>query len=235
MNESITLITRPAEEARRLADKLALTGTKTLSEPMLEIYEIPFKYSDNFKNAGAVIFTSPNAIRVVSAHITNKDVPVFVTGEKSGALAKSLGWQQVNIAYGGTKELQLQLQASESIKTGKVLYFSGTHISEEIKIKPGSIQRVEVYEAKARRELSAECLDALDREVIENVLFFSKRTAEIFVNLLKMNGRTDKVFKIRALCIGDSVVKSVEELDWRDVRAAHTPSEDSLLDLLRTP
>jgi len=237
MFEKHILITRPREDSEAVADQLDARGFKGFIEPMLTINPLMAPMPD-FNEYGGFIFTSVNAVRVLPEAALRKIPPILpvyaLAPHTSAELSDYL--MDVRAVEGTGKDLEKQIH--EDFKSHKVdsenplLHFCGTDIARPIEIEGLKIEQFPVYEALKAQEFSEDCLKMIEKNAFEAVLFFSARTAETFVELARKHECEDAFSKTKALCLGDSMVKSVRALAWQDVQVAASPDRESLFKLL---
>jgi uroporphyrinogen-III synthase len=230
MTDKYILITRPQHDAETIAHSLQEMGLSPFIEPMLSIVPLDVQLPDLNAYDG-LIFTSANGVRTVSDLTAIRDIPVYAVGPHTKEAALSLGWNCVTSVRGSSKELAVLLE-KEGRAWQKALHLSGEHIATELKIDGLDTDRVPVYRAEKATALSKECLQLLDERSLAAVIFFSKRTAETFVDLIKKYERTDALSATKALCIADSVVVSLKDISWQDVQVARTPDRNGVLALI---
>lgn len=229
---SYILITRPEEEARALADEVRALGFAPLIEPMLLIAPLDTALPD-LTRYQALVFTSANGARALAGRSEDRSHPVYCVGDATAEAARALGWRQVLSAGGDAKDLIAQLAGAKLDPAMPLLHAAGADIARVIKAPGLAIERLALYKAEAARVLSAGLLQIIDEGRLAAALFFSARTAETFTGLLAGSGRTEAAKTIKSLCLGDSVVKSLAPLKWRDVQVAARPDSGGMLALLR--
>ncbi len=228
---SYVLITRPEAEAQNLADIVAEHGFKPFIEPLLMVEALDFDLPD-LEQYQALVFTSANAVRVASKQIEGRDCPVYCVGAQTEEVARGCGWLHVKAAGGNVKALAAFLAEENLNPDAPLLHLAGQDIAAPIIVPGFVIECLAVYKAQQAEALSPECLCLLKQKDIEAVLFFSVRTAQAFAALLEKYERTESISSIKALCLSDSVLRSVSHLPWQDVRAAKAPDAKALVELL---
>jgi len=227
----LVLITRPLEDAAATAREVEALGFAAFTEPMLTIHPLPFAMPENYHG---LIFTSANAVRAAASVIENSDRPVYCVGDHTAEVARACGWTTIASAGGDAGDLLRTLKAEGFNPAQKLVHLSGFDISRNIELEDFTIERVVVYKAEKARELSARCLEIIDEKGFAAALFFSARSAQTFTEVLEKHGRTRSVKTIKALCLADSVVKSLRHLPWQDVQVAARPDFPSLTALLES-
>ena len=94
------------------------------------------------------------------------------------------------------------------------------------------IERRVLYEARPVGTLSAVAVSVLRRRMIDFALFFSPRTAAIFVRLAGTAGVAGYCRTITTLAISAAADAVLTGLPWRDRRVAERPDQPALLDAL---
>ena len=89
-----------------------------------------------------------------------------------------------------------------------------------------------LYRARPATELSGEIRLALADSEIDIVLFYSPRTAAIFVKLAKASGLELACEKLEIFCLSEAVAEAADVIMWRLVLIAATPTQAALLDRL---
>lgn len=217
------LITRPVEDTPPIIDMVRDNGFIPLVAPMLEIKALDVMLPD-VASYQALVFTSVNAVRVVSEKIADRSIPVYCVGPQTAEAVREKGWRVLAEAPTG-KDLQCLLKD----KRGPIVHFSG----QDVACAFADVTRYAVYKAQTINVLGDDCLQHLDDGCVRAVLFFSARTASHFIDLLDQYGRRDKFSTIKALCLGERVVESVRSVAWQDVQCAHTPDREGMRRLLK--
>lgn len=229
------LITRPQEAADRFSKELHGQGFEVLSAPMLVIRALEFDAPD-LSPYQALIFTSANGVRSFCERVNGRDFAVYVVGKQTQEEAQDKGFQEIYTANGGTEELVAMI-ANEAPDQGRpFLHVRGVDIAkpldELLEAEGFNVQNLIVYEADAVAEISPNIVSAIKNSEIEGVMFFSKRTAENFVQLARKNHLLDALKSIKALCISAVVLECVQSLQWSETYASDQPDRAGMLALL---
>lgn len=227
-NNDLVLITRPIQESRVTARQIEASGFGTFIEPLLSIKHLNVKIPP-LDDYAALIFTSVQAVRALG----NQNIPVYTVGDKTARRARQAGYKNVISAGGNADDLIDLLKQENMPKDSKLLYLSGYDIAKEINVDNLIVTRLPLYQAEQVDAFSAELLSLLHQHKLRYVLFYSVRTALCFNDLVKKHECTPALKSIKALCISDSVVKSLKDLPWKDVQCAKSPNNDALIALLQ--
>jgi uroporphyrinogen-III synthase len=227
------LVTRPEEDAEETAEKLAARGHEAIIAPLLEIQ---FREGGDVALDGvqAVLVTSANGIRALAGRTQRRDVRVLAVGAQSAETARELGFAEVEHAAGDAQALAELAIAKLSPPRGALLHVSAdiARASPLTRLAGFRVHTAILYDAVARMELPDSARDALAKDSIDAVLFFSPRTAKIFVELVALAGLAEKCRPLRAFCISQAAADELSNLAFREVRVAAQPNQDALLTLL---
>ena len=146
-------------------------------------------------------------------------------------MARAFGWEHVFSADGDANALE-ELLNSQNLSLDDITHLSGQHIHEPILLNGKEISRATVYEAQKATYLPEKVQECLLSDKIGSVLFFSSRTAEAFVETVVSAGLQETLRSIKALCLSDSMVKSLQILPWKEINVAKEPNRRALFDLL---
>lgn len=229
------LVTRPREEAEALAAALARRGVAALIEPLLEIR---YRTAAPLDLAGvqAVLCTSANGVRALARASGVRDLPLFAVGEATAARAQALGFSAVASAGGDVADLARLVAARLSPRNGRLVHVAGTvvagDLAGDLRGCGFALDRAVLYEAHAAMALSRAAKDAFEAGAIDLAMFFSPRTAAIFVRLATDAGVGELCGKVVALSISRAADRALGDLPWRQRRIADMPSQSALLDAL---
>jgi uroporphyrinogen-III synthase len=230
------LVTRPLDEARALARKLEALGHAVLVDPVLEIVpstdELPM-----LADIQALLATSANAVRAFAALSPRRDLRLVAVGPATAEVARALGFTKV--AEGGGDAARLALFAAESLdpKRGALLHIVGQDSAGDLKgllERRGFVVRRHVlYVARAAQALSEETQASLSKGALDGVLFFSPRSARIFVKLAAEAALEPALGSVVAFCLSPAIAEAARSATWRDVKSAARPDEEAMLTLIQ--
>jgi len=228
------LITRPLDRAVETADILKAHGFEVLIEPMLTIQSINAPIDDT--EYDGLIFTSRHGVEAFSKHSSYRSVKVFTVGDATKKAASRAGFDDITSANGNAKDLAT-LIARTYLNRTKLIHYRGPDVAQSMKeLLKGAphihIDEQILYKALPQETLTDKLLKELENNAIGYALFYSKRTAETFVKLVQKQGCMSALCNTKALCLADSMVKSLSVLHWQDVQVAAQPTQDALLSLL---
>ena len=229
------LVTRPHEESQSLAAALAARGVGAVIEPMMEVHycvAAPLELA----SVQAILCTSANGVRALAQATSERGLPLLAVGENTASRARAEGFPAVASANGGGADLVRLAAARLRPQDGRLLHVAGTVVAGDLvgalRAHGFVIDRTVLYEVRPAGVLSAPAVCALRDGMIDFALFFSPRTAAIFVGLAGIAGVAGCSRRITALAISAAVDAALVDLPWRDRRVAARPNQPALLDTL---
>ncbi|HJR55407.1 MAG TPA: uroporphyrinogen-III synthase [Rhizomicrobium sp.] len=236
------LITRPREDGEAIAATLAATGHQPLLAPVLATRWFDGPALD-LSGIAAILATSANGVRALSRRTARRDVPIFAVGPQTTAEAEKAGFVRIENADGDAKALADAVPRWLQPKAGTLLHVCGEQnppASSEAAGQPnvalaktlgarGYDVRREILYAVEAQPLPPEAITALAAKAVDAALFFSPRSARIFVEQaqgLPLEGVT-------ALCISPATATALPGGRFAAVRIASRPNQDALLALLQ--
>jgi uroporphyrinogen-III synthase len=155
-------------------------------------------------------------------------------GEKTAYEAKKIGFKSVQSADKDALALAEVLRAEK----GLYVHFRGQDISKSLigllADQEGlTIEEFTLYRAVKASQISTKTLKYMGNNEVSHALFYSKRTAKTFVELLQRHECTSFVKGIKALCLADSMVECLSVLPWQEIKVAAHPDQQSMLELLK--
>jgi uroporphyrinogen-III synthase len=230
------LVTRPIEEAGKLAKTLGTRGFRPLIEPLLTVTPLP----ENTPALEAAMALRPQLILVTSgraiglfAEMTNvRDIPLLAVGSASADHAAALGfpvagWQET------AEALIASVAQDYAPANGRLLYIRGEDITVDIagglEAKGFGVDSVILYRATPAQSLSGHCTAEMTKGNVAGALFFSQRTAETYANLVHKHGLKDAHRSMRGLCISEAVAGKLRLLPWHSLHSADKPDMEHML------
>ena len=214
------LITRPEHQARTTIKALDEAGLSTFADPLLHLKEIPHAV-DDYASYEAFIVTSGNSFSFWDMTGVDKDKPLIAVGSQTARLAAEHGFTSITDINGTARNIQDHLNGE------KALHVGGYHISHSL---GDHVERLIVYEAVPAEELSAACKQALERGEIELAMFYSTRTAKIFVRLIQAAELEHRLEAVKVLSMSANVIRSVRVLPWADMYKSSMPNGTAMID-----
>lgn len=232
------LVTRPAEDAEALAALLGERGVAATAEPL---FEIVYKTGPELDLSGvqAVLATSANGVRALATATENRDIGMLAVGDATARAARDAGFANVESAGGDVRDLAELASRLLRPDGGDLLHVAGSHIAGDLASLLGdkgfSYRREVLYEAKAVSRLSGAAAALIRDETLDGVLFFSPRTAETFVTLVRRARLVRACRRMTAYCLSVAVAERARAIEWKDIAVAKAPDQGSLLALMEIP
>jgi uroporphyrinogen-III synthase len=228
------LVTRPREEAETLVQTLAGRSVQALVEPLMQIHFL--EAAPDLLGVQAVLCTSANGVKALARTGADKGVPVFAVGDATAARAREAGFTRVESAGGNSLDLAQLVARRLQPSDGRLLYVSGRDVAgnlvEALHQRGFATERSVLYQARPVAALSAAAVHALSAGEIDFALFFSPRTAEIFVRLADAAGVGAACDRVTALSISAAADAELGKIAWYRRRIAERPDQRALLCLL---
>jgi uroporphyrinogen-III synthase len=228
----VALVTRPRAEAEALVPALAARGLVAVIEPLLEI-ELAAAPTLDLAGVQAVLCTSANGVRALARATADRRLPLYAVGEATAARARAEGFAAVTGAGGAVDDLVGLAAARLRPEGGRLLHVAGRvaagDLAGALRGRGFAVDRANLYEARPASALSLPTLRALRQEEIGFALFFSARTAAVFVRLATEAGVFACCARIGAVVISPAVAAELTPLPWAEVRWAAHPDQPSLL------
>jgi len=224
------LITRPMPEAQETAD--LLKGMQTLCAPMLMIEPVSLKPVGDFQIA---LFTSGNGVRHVDEAIIQRQPQVLTVGDATAELARLRGFEKVCSAQGNVDDL-FTLAKKILDPNDKIIHFCGAMHTGDLVGRLNNAgfnaSQIHVYNALEVYTLTKEAISALMAKRVRSALFFSPRTATVFMKNLINHGLIDCLSEMTAYCISPVVANQLPAGQWNAVKIAKRPTQSALFELI---
>ncbi|HVU20464.1 MAG TPA: uroporphyrinogen-III synthase [Rhizomicrobium sp.] len=224
------LITRPEEDAMRIAEVLKSRGHEPVIAPLLQtnFHDGP---EVSLEGVQAILATSANGVRALVRRSKRRDVPLFAVGPQTDEEARARGFTAVRNANGDSKALAAATRAWASPEKGALLHVKGAEgdgtLAALLKAQGFDVRTLVLYDV-ADIGLREDARIQLANREIDAGLFFSARSARIFKEVV-----ADLPLQtVMAVCISAATAAALAPLTFRSVRVASAPNQDALLDCL---
>lgn len=228
------LVTRPEPDAQETAAELEAIGHSVLVEPMTRIVLLP--PPEIALRPAAIIFTSRNAVRAAVAWplVSGwRETTVLAVGEKTARAVRDAGFTDVRTGGGDVTRLAGAIAQALDPADGTILYIAGRDRAGDLAGRLGArgfdVTTVEAYAAVAIAEFSAGARQALATGAVDGALFFSRRAASIFGDLLQKAGLLDALQRVTVYAISDSAAEPLQPFNPAGMRIASNPDAESLI------
>lgn len=244
VNKKTILITRPAEDADDLQQKLEARGYHVLSSPVIEInYDgVDMQKADFSQIAGHDVyaFTSANGVRAAAYHNLPKRY-AFAVGPATYNCCQEFGFEarKADGDVAALADLIVTSAQQKLVPADAVIW----HVAGRDKAgdligtltqKGFSAKALNLYQAQARENFTPRALAALSQHEISAVLLYSKRSAQIFFDLIAAHNLTEilRAQNLVFFCLSPNVADICQQAGFTRLYVAPTPDEAALVDCL---
>ncbi|MGJ0505499.1 MAG: uroporphyrinogen-III synthase [Methylocystis sp.] len=226
------LVLRAAEDAARTAEKLRALDCAAVISPVLEIAATGAVIPCDGRY-DAVIVTSAKGVESAGDARALSGSPLHAVGEKTAEAARALGFDPDIVA--GNAEAILPLLLERYQRAARFVYLAGRDrqpiLEAGLRGAGHEVHTVEVYEARAARAPTAEAVSDIAARRVIAALHYSRRSAEIFLELARDAGIVDALRDMQHLALSEHVAAPLRKLGF-DTLVAAKPDEKHLLSLL---
>jgi uroporphyrinogen-III synthase len=225
------LVTRPGEDAAALIALLEVRGHQPVAAPVMAIRPIPGATVD-LKGVQALLVTSRNGVRALTAATDARALPVLAVGAGSAAAARAAGFAAVASAEGDVAALARLVKQRLRPEAGLLLHACGSvqagDLAGMLAAAGYGLRRAVLYEARPLARLSAEAEAFLRGKTRGGVLFYSPRTVQLFGALAEGFPLTAQT----AYCLSEAVAETARRLGFGGIAVAARPEQEALLSLI---
>ncbi|TNE25770.1 MAG: uroporphyrinogen-III synthase [Alphaproteobacteria bacterium] len=230
----VILITRPAEQAVKLAEELRTRGLRFFSEPMLEIQPVSHRLPQDVQ-VDALIFTSARGVehwQNIPQDMLQK--PVYAVGKKTVAILQEKGFRNIAGTAPSARALEtvFKRESAKNRLPVHMLHICGKDRAHHFDVKNTKITSFTVYSAVRVENFTKNLQSLLHNREIGFVLFYSVRTAENFIRLSKNYELTEKYGQITAICISTRTAQALKDVQWGNILTAEKPDHAHMLHCL---
>jgi uroporphyrinogen-III synthase len=233
------LVTRPEEDAAETAAELAALGHEVIVQPLFAIAFMPPPVP--VTKPGALAFTSRNGVRAFLRwpEATGwRDLPAFAVGDATAAFLRAEHFTDIRTAAGDTEALAGLIAADFPPASGAIVYPApreGAYdLASVLGAKGFAVRRFEAYGTIAATRLDDAVQTALRDRRLDGALFFSRRTAAIFGELVRKAELVGAVAGMTMFALSEAVAGPLRELGAGRVAVAAHADRASLFALLPT-
>lgn len=208
-----------------------------LLEPLLDIQPLFTSLPDSNLYDG-VIVTSIHSVDVFSfADSVWLGKPFYCVGESVATALRDKGVINICLVTPVAIELAQKIMTLCGSDNLRFLYLRGKDISFDImnavKNAGGNVDELICYEAIAVTKFSDEFVNAIKNHEVSAVTFFSKRTARVFWECVRVSNAQSDLKGIKALCISDGMVEYLNPVFGQNIVVSDTPDADGMLRIIR--
>ncbi len=229
------LVTRPEPDASETARRLKALGHVVDVAPMMTTVFAP--QPGRLAAPAALLLTSGNAVRALERWPAAKawrQLPVYAVGQATAALARGAGFADVRVGAGDAAALAELMRADLDPGAGTILYPAAHDRAADLgaMLAGFSLETVEAYSAVAATRIENGTADLIRSGAVEGALFFSRRTAAVFVGLIERAGLRDGLRATVLFALSGAVAEPLAGLGAAAVRIAARSDEDGLVALI---
>lgn len=216
------LLTRPYSDSLKLAECLSQQGIESVISPVLEISYPSFEEgaleSLKKKTPDLVILTSRHAVGLLTQFDFKPDITLYVVGPSTEKACRAGGFSHIITADQSATSL-FDLLKKETLKNKNILYLRGETIALDLKAilaeEGAFVQEVVAYTAKPAVKLTDDAILALRQGTLTDVVFYSLRSAQIFMDLIKKEELESKLLSLSAHAISSQILDFLKSFDWQ--------------------
>lgn len=230
------LVTRPLEDGKEIAARLAERGHQALLAPLLEprFQDGPLleEQGDELKDVQALLATSANGIRAFIRRSARRDLPVFAVGPQTAQEARAAGFGDVRSADGDAKALAQATRrwaAAEGVLLHVCAQDAPGTLAESLSASGFSVRPCPLYTIEPAHTLPPVAEAALRQGRLDAVMFFSPRTARIF-GALSDSLPTES---LTGFCISPATAQALTPSRFARIAVAMQPNQDAMLALVK--
>ena len=225
------LILRAKEDALRTAEKLRQFGFISILSPVIKIYPTHAKAA--IADYDALIASSAKAFETADEIKSFTHLPAHAVGAKTALSARNRGFEPEIVA--GNAEAILPLLLQKYHKPTHFLYLAGRDrqpfLEDGLRQAGHIITLHEVYKAEAAQRMTQEAENLLRANQLSAALHYSKRSVEIFIELITAAQLLANLSKIKHFTLSKDVAYPLERLQLEPY-VADKPNETQLLKLM---
>jgi uroporphyrinogen-III synthase len=230
------LVTRPEDDARETASRLAALGHEAIIAPLISIRFLEGAPLD-LSGVQAFAATSANGVRALARRTQGRSLPVFSVGRQTAETARASGFSHVVNADGDALALARCIANALKPERGAVLHATGAEaagaFAKDLRQSGFMVQTEILYETPAVGALPPDAAEALRaRKKLGAVLFYSGRTAQVFCDRVRDAGLEKKCEGVIAVAISNAAAEPLSRLNFKEIRVAAAPNQDALLGCL---
>ncbi|RWP75141.1 uroporphyrinogen-III synthase [Mesorhizobium sp.] len=232
------LVTRPDPGASRTMRRLEDQGFQPILLPLTETVALPVDADRIAINAAAVAVTSANAVRHAPKEIIAAlaALPCYAVGRRTAEAARTAGFLSVSEGPGDAEALADALAGGFMAKT--IIYLCGRvrfpAFEARLKVACVDVRAIETYDTVTLDHSDAAILARLSGQPVEAVLLYSAKAAaamQALTGRAALHGFFEETW---FFALSGRIAAALETVASEKLRVAPEPSEEALLELLRT-
>lgn len=230
------VVTRPVEDAERIAAPLRDRGVEVFVEPLLAVVTAAAA-EVSIDGVQAFLLTSANGARALAAALKDAphglQLPALCVGDQTMRVARELGFSSVLAADGDVESLAALVRRTLRPANGDLLHAAGSVVAGDLReLLEGDgfqVRRKVLYETRAAKGFSSAFQTLMHDGAVDCVLLYSPRTARTFADLATRDDLRDACRDLTAYCLSQAVADALGDLPFHRVRVAPEPNQEALL------
>lgn len=227
------LISRPQEDAARLAELLKARGHEPLCASLLSVrfFDGP---EPNFEGVSAIIATSANGVRAFAARTDRRDLRILAVGPQTADAAEKAGFEDVECADGDAATLAEKVLEWVKPEDGILLHAASAdnegQLKELLAEEGYTVDVMVLYEVVAIGKLPEMAREALVHHALDAAVVFSPRSAMALRDCILRADLAEACRTISAVCISNATAVALEPLVFAQVVVADRPNQTGMLE-----
>jgi uroporphyrinogen-III synthase len=235
----LVLVTRALDEGMRTAAALAARGHNAILSPVLEMVptgaEWPAGVVDGALATSAQAFEFFSASPDWPAPEARRLMPLYLVGARTLEAARERGFEgRATLAHDARTLAPMVLAALGDAAPGRLVYLAGRDRKPDLEAELSEaghvVETVEVYAAEPAEALDPEAAALIESGEIGAALHFSRRSAQLFLELAREAGLD--VAGLAHVAISEDAAEPLTAAGAASVRVAAEPNEQAMLQLL---
>jgi uroporphyrinogen-III synthase len=229
------LLTRPEEDCQELKSKLLVP---TISSPLLKVTQkvkrvtLPAGVTD-------LIATSARVFEMITNIKSMVTIPVWCVGEATATAAKAAGFETIFQVNRSAQEILERIVNECPKESSHFAHIGGSvvhvDLAEALMQLGFKADRIIIYETEAAQSLSSEAENVMSAGLVQQIPFFSLRTAEVFIDIAKKSEWADKLGRITAMAHSEAIARSLRQINWKEVIVVPDLSAQRIVDYYKRP
>lgn len=230
------VVTRPVEDADRIAAPLRARGVEVFVEPLMAV--VTAAAADvQTEGVQAFLLTSANGARALAANLKDHPhalaLPTYCVGDQTLRVARDLGFVHLRSADGDVHSLVALVRERVAPAHGALLHAAGSVVAGDLKglLEDAgyTVRRQPLYETRTAKGFSRAFQELMRDGLVDAILFYSPRTARTFADLASDADLGDACRSVTAYCLSPAVADALGDLPFHRLRVAPDPNQEALL------
>ncbi|PCJ98204.1 MAG: hypothetical protein COA45_08630 [Zetaproteobacteria bacterium] len=233
------VITRPKAQGRAFAKSMVVEDSSCfLMEPLLEIRYLPVLLPEPDRYDGVIVTSVHGAKAFLGANRQWLEKPFYCVGESVVVALQDVGVQNIVFVAPIASDLAGRIKEHIGDFNPKLLYMRAQDVAFDFKgaLGQGHCQFDELvcYEAIAVTKFSDGFITAIKNREVSAITFFSKRTAKVFLECVRVSSIQQHLMDIQALCINDSMIECLYSIFGQNIEISDTSDADGMSRIIRS-